>query len=72
MSCDLREPIVIHDWAWIAADAFVGPRVTVGEGAILSARGVTLRNLNPWTIYLGNPAQPVRIRPQMNEKNSGT
>ena len=66
----IREPIVIHDWAWIAADAFVGPRVTVGEGAILSARGVTLRNLNPWTIYLGNPAQPIRIRPQMNEKNS--
>ncbi|XOV76899.1 MAG: hypothetical protein ACFHWZ_08825 [Phycisphaerales bacterium] len=34
----IRPPIVIEDHAWIAADAFVGPGITVGEGAILGAR----------------------------------
>ena len=59
-----RPPVTIGDDAWIAADAFVGPNVTVGEGAILAARGVALRDLESWTIYLGNPAQSVRSRPR--------
>lgn len=58
----IRPPIEIGDDAWIAADAFVGPKVVVGDGAILGARGVALRRLEPWTIYIGNPAQPVKGR----------
>jgi len=48
--------------AWIAAEAFVGPGVVVGEGAVLGARGVTVKNLAPWSIYVGNPARLVRRR----------
>lgn len=55
-------PIVISDDAWIAADAFVGPGVFVGEGAVLGARGVATKNLDPWTVYAGNPARPLRTR----------
>jgi putative colanic acid biosynthesis acetyltransferase WcaF len=58
----LRPPIEIDDDAWIAADAFVGPKVRVGEGAILGARAVALDDLAPWGIYLGNPAVRVRER----------
>ncbi|MGP1346950.1 MAG: hypothetical protein ACTS3F_09845 [Phycisphaerales bacterium] len=58
-----RPPIHIEDDAWIAADAFVGPGVTVREGTIIGARATVLRSTNPWTIYLGNPAQPVKDRP---------
>jgi putative colanic acid biosynthesis acetyltransferase WcaF len=58
----LRPPIDIEDDVWIAADAFVGPQVRAREGAILGARGVALSDLEPWTIYLGNPAVRVRAR----------
>lgn len=58
-----RPPITIEDDAWIAADAFVGPGVTVGRAAILGARGVAVRNLDPWTIYAGNPAKALKPRP---------
>lgn len=55
-------PITIGARAWIAAEAFVGPGVSVGEGAVLGARGCAMRDLAPWTVYRGNPAEPVRAR----------
>jgi len=58
----VTRPIAIAAHAWIAADAFVGPGVSVGEGAVLGARAVAFRDLDPWTIYAGNPARPLRTR----------
>ena len=49
-------------YAWICARASVGPGVNVGEGAVLGLGSVTTRDLLPWTVYAGNPAQPVRPR----------
>jgi putative colanic acid biosynthesis acetyltransferase WcaF len=55
-------PIVIKYRAWIAAEAFVGPGVTVGDGAVLGARACTFTDLDPWTVYVGNPARPLKVR----------
>ncbi len=55
-------PIEIGSHAWVAAESFVGPGVMIGEGAVLGARGVAARSLDPWTIYVGNPAKAVRKR----------
>lgn len=52
----ILRPVRIEAMAWLAADAFVGPGVTVGEGAVLGARGVAVRDLEAWTVYGGNPA----------------
>jgi putative colanic acid biosynthesis acetyltransferase WcaF len=55
-------PITIGTHAWVCAEAFVGPGVTVGDGAVLGARGVAMRDLDAWTIYAGNPAKAIRPR----------
>lgn len=55
-------PITIGPRAWVAADAFVGPGVTMGEGAVLAARAVTVRDMDAWTVYAGNPASARRRR----------
>lgn len=55
-------PIVVGTRAWIAADAFVGPGVTVGEGAVLGARGCAFRDLDSWMVYGGNPARALKSR----------
>ena len=55
-------PITVGSRAWVAADAFVGPGVRIGEGAVLGARGCTFRDLEQWTVYAGNPARAVKKR----------
>lgn len=52
----------IGAYAWICARASVGPGVSVGEGAVLGLASVATRDLEPWTIYSGNPATALRER----------
>ena len=56
------KPIHIGPRAWVAACAIVGPGVTIGEGAVLGGGGVAFKDLEPWTVYAGNPARKVRAR----------
>jgi putative colanic acid biosynthesis acetyltransferase WcaF len=55
-------PIVIGYRVWIAAEAFVGPGVTIGDGAVLGARGCAFQDLEPWTVFIGNPARASKQR----------
>jgi putative colanic acid biosynthesis acetyltransferase WcaF len=55
-------PIRIGNGAWIAAKAVIAPGVTIGEGAVLTLGSVAVADLEPWTIYRGCPAAPVRKR----------
>lgn len=55
-------PIVLGAHAWIAAESFVGPGVHVGDYAVLGARGVAMRDLEPGVVYAGNPAVAIKQR----------
>ena len=50
------KPIVIEDQVWIAADAFIGPGVRIGRGAVVGARSAVFKDVEPWTVVRGNPA----------------
>ncbi|MEI9852612.1 MAG: WcaF family extracellular polysaccharide biosynthesis acetyltransferase [Sphingomonas sp.] len=53
----MTRPIALEPGAWIGARASVGPGVTVGRGAVLALGSVATRDLNPWTLYRGVPAE---------------
>ena len=53
-------PITICDKAWIGFDAVILKGVTVGEGAVVSARACVTRDVEPWTIVAGNPATVIK------------
>ena len=63
-------PVSIGNNAWVAAEAFVGPGVIVGDGAVLGARAAAFRDLDPWTIFSGNPA--VALKPRAMRPRNGT
>jgi putative colanic acid biosynthesis acetyltransferase WcaF len=58
----LTAPIVIGEGAWVTADVFVGPGVTIGEGAVVGVRSTVLKDVEPWTIVAGNPARFLKKR----------
>jgi len=55
-------PISIGSDAFVFAEAFIGPNVTIGQGAVLGARAVVVRDVAAWTVVAGNPARPVAQR----------
>jgi putative colanic acid biosynthesis acetyltransferase WcaF len=57
-----ESPILIEDKAWIAAEAFIGPGVTIGEGAIVGARAAVFKDVTAWTVVGGNPARFLKNR----------
>jgi putative colanic acid biosynthesis acetyltransferase WcaF len=52
----LKTPIVIGSHVWIAADAFVGPGVVVGNNAVVYARSVVVKDVQESAIVAGHPA----------------
>lgn len=62
----ISKTIVVHDMAWVAARATVGPGVVIGEGAVLGLASTTSKDLSPWTINAGTPAREVGSRKKFN------
>jgi putative colanic acid biosynthesis acetyltransferase WcaF len=60
----VKLPVSVGEGAWICADAFIGPNVTIGAYAIVGARGVAMRDVAAWAIVAGNPAILVGQRPK--------
>lgn len=61
--------IRVEDRAWIAADAFVGMGVTIGEGAVVGARACVFTDVEPWTVVGGNPAREIKKRVMRKEND---
>ena len=55
----LSAPVTIGDDAWIGFGASVLKGVTIGEGAVVAARSLVLKDVEPWTIVAGSPALPI-------------
>lgn len=58
----LKLPVTIEDEAWICADAFVGPGISVGKRAVVAARAVVVTNVAELSIVGGNPAKKIGTR----------
>ena len=58
----VTRPITIEDQAWVASDVFVSPGITIGMGAIVSARSTVTHDIEPLAICVGTPAKKIRSR----------
>ncbi len=69
---DLESPIADQGWVtgpvrigrncWIGMGAIILPGVTLAEGVIVGAGAVVTKDLDAFTVNVGNPARPVKSR----------
>ena len=60
----VRAKVTIAEDGFVGANVVVLPGVTVPEGCVVGAGSVVTRDLEPWTVYAGCPARPIRARPR--------
>lgn len=53
------EEINIQDDVWIGFNSIILKGVTIGKGAIIGAGSVVTKNVEAWTVNVGNPARCV-------------
>ncbi len=63
----IASPIIIKENAWIAADAFIGMGVTIGQGSVVGATASVYKSVEPWTVVGGNPAKFIKKRKLEND-----
>lgn len=58
----LTPPVTVGEGAWVAADAFVGPGVTVGAWAVVGARSTVVKDVPAGEVWAGSPAKFIKTR----------
>lgn len=59
---DIIKDVRIEDFVWIGERVMILPGVTIGEGAIIQAGAVVVRDIPPCAIAGGNPAEVFKYR----------
>jgi galactoside O-acetyltransferase len=54
--------VIFEKYAGCGVNCSIMPGVTLAEGSILGANSLLTKDTEPWTIYVGSPAKPVKIR----------
>jgi len=58
------KPVTINNNAWIGANAVILPGITIGEYAVIGAGAVVTKDVSPYTMVAGIPAQPIKSIPE--------
>lgn len=56
----LAKPVLIKKGSWIGMGSIILPDVTIGEGCIIAAGAVVIRDTEPNGLYVGNPAKRIK------------
>jgi dTDP-4-amino-4,6-dideoxy-D-glucose acyltransferase len=56
--------VIIEDNCYIGAHCTIMPNVKIGEGCVIGANSLVLKDTEPWGIYVGSPCRKIGIRPK--------
>lgn len=51
-------------FAGVGTNVVIMPNVTIAEGSVVGACSLVTKDTEPWTVYVGVPARPVKVRPR--------
>ncbi|MBU3928647.1 MAG: acyltransferase [Bacteroidetes bacterium] len=56
------KPVVFEKYAGVGVNCSIMPGVTLAEGSVVGANSVVTKSTEPWMVYVGSPAKPIRKR----------
>jgi len=71
-ACHSKGKIVIEEDVWIGANCVVLDGVEIGQGSIIGAGSVVTKNVEPYSIVIGNPARLLRKRDELYSPKDGS
>jgi acetyltransferase-like isoleucine patch superfamily enzyme len=54
--------IKFEKYSGCGVNCSIMPGITLAEGSILGANSLLTKDTEPWTIYIGSPAKPIKMR----------
>jgi acetyltransferase-like isoleucine patch superfamily enzyme len=54
--------VTIGDDVWVGSNAIILHGVTIGQGAVIGAGSVVTKDVEPFSITVGNPARHIKFR----------
>lgn len=54
--------VTFEKFSCVGVNCVVMPGITISEGSVVGSNSVVTKNTEPWTVYVGNPAVPIKIR----------
>lgn len=57
-------PVILENFVNVGANVVLLPGVTLREGSVIGAGSVVTKTTEPWTVYVGAPARPLKARPK--------
>ena len=58
----INKPVVFKRFSTLGVNCTVLPGVTLGEGCIVGANSLVTKDTEPWMVYAGSPAKPIKVR----------
>lgn len=58
----VEKDIIIDDDVWIGYGAQIMSGVRIGQGAIVGAGAIVTHDVEPYTVVVGIPAKPLKLR----------
>lgn len=58
----INKPVIMKRFSAMGVNSVVLQGVIMAEGSVLGANSLLTKSTEPWTIYVGSPARPVKIR----------
>lgn len=58
----VRSSVHLKKHAIVGSNAVIFPGVVIGEGAVVGANSLVTKDCEPWTVYFGSPAKPIKRR----------
>ncbi len=58
--------VTFERFSGVGANCVVFPGVTLAIGSVVGANSTVTKSTEPWTIYVGSPARPLKLRSHAN------